>query len=89
MQHVIWLSCTCENSDINPQRRKKSTLPQESQLDRLRDNIPRQAAKALFGVCEMTKAWKLLESLYGDKNLIANKLKSQLKNLKSESEGIA
>jgi hypothetical protein len=41
-----------------------------------------QAAKALFGESEMPKAWKLLESLYGDKDLIANKLKSQLKNIK-------
>ena len=63
-----------------------ANLPQESELDRLRDNIPSQAAKALFGVCEMSKAWKLLESLYGDKNLIANKLKSQLKNIKIKAK---
>ena len=30
----------------------------------------------------MSKAWKILESLYGDKDLIANKLKSQIKNIK-------
>ena len=63
-----------------------ANLPQESDLDRLRDNIPNQAAKALFGESEMSKAWKLLESLYGDKNLIANKLKSQLKNIKIKAK---
>ena len=29
----------------------------------------------------MANAWKILENLYGDKDLIANKLKSQLKNI--------
>ena len=52
-----------------------ANLPPESDLDRLRDCIPVQAAKALFGESEMMKAWKLLENLYGDKDLIANKLK--------------
>ena len=57
-------------------------MPPETELDRLRENIPAQAAKALFGETIMAKAWKLLESLYGDKDLIANKLKQQLKNMK-------
>ena len=30
----------------------------------------------------MPKAWKVLENLYGDKDLIANILKNQLKNVK-------
>ena len=63
-----------------------ANLPSESELDRLRDSIPVQAAKALFGESEMPKAWKLLESLYGDKDLIANKLKSQLKNIKIKAK---
>jgi hypothetical protein len=63
-----------------------ANLPSESELDRLRDNIPVQAAKALFGESEMSKAWKLLENLYGDKDLIANKLKSQLKNIKIKAK---
>ena len=57
-------------------------LPPETELDRLRENIPSQAAKALFGETIMAKAWKVLESLYGDKDLIANKLKKQLKGIK-------
>ena len=57
-------------------------LPPESELDRLRENIPTQASKALFGEKEMKTAWKILENLYGDKDIIANKLKAQLKNIK-------
>ena len=57
-------------------------MPPETELDRLRENIPSQAAKALFGETVMAKAWKVLESLYGDKDLIANKLKKQLKGIK-------
>ena len=60
----------------------KANLPPESELDRLRENIPSQASKALFGESTMAKAWKILESLYGDKDMIANLLKTQLKNIK-------
>ena len=63
-----------------------ANLPSESELDRLRDNVPVQAAKALFGESDMAKAWKLLEGLYGDKDLIANKLKSQLKNIRIKAK---
>ena len=59
----------------------KANLPQECELDRLRESIPAQAAKALFGESDMARAWKILESLYGDKDLIANMLKNQLKNI--------
>ena len=59
-----------------------ANLPPESELDRLRESIPIQASKALFGEKDMSKAWRILESLYGDKDLIANKLKSQIKNIK-------
>ena len=60
----------------------KANLPAESELDRLRESVPVQAAKALFGENDMSKAWKILEGLYGDKDLIANMLKKQLKNMK-------
>ena len=30
----------------------------------------------------MSEAWKVLENLYGDKDLLANILKNQLKNVK-------
>ena len=48
----------------------KAGLPPEAELDRLRENIPVQAAKALYGESDMGKAWKVLENLYGDKDLI-------------------
>ena len=59
-----------------------ANLPAQAELDRLRENVPAQASKALFGESEMSKAWKILENLYGDKDLIANILKQQLKNVK-------
>ena len=59
-------------------------LPAESELDRLRENIPVQAAKALYGETDMSKAWRVLENLYGDSDLIANILKNQLKTIKSK-----
>ena len=68
-------------SQVTPAR-----LPAESELDRLRENIPQQAAKALFGEKEMSKAWKILENLYGDKDLIANELKLQLKTIKVQAK---
>ena len=61
-----------------------ANLPPESELDRLRDSIPAQASKALFGESCMKSAWKILENLYGDKDLIANKLKTQLKSIKGK-----
>ena len=58
-----------------------ANLPPESELDRLRDNVPLQATKALYGESSMEKAWKILENLYGDKDLIINKLKNHLKSI--------
>ena len=63
-----------------------ANLPAESELDRLRDNVPLQATKALYGESSMEKAWKILENLYGDKDLIINKLKNQLKSIKSQNK---
>ena len=57
-------------------------LSAESELDRLRDHVPGQAAKALYGETAMAGAWKVLDKLYGDKDLVANKLKIQLKSIK-------
>ena len=62
----------------------KANLPAESKLDRLRESVPAQASKALFGESDMNKAWRILEGLYGDKDLIANMLKTQLKGIKSK-----
>ena len=59
-----------------------ANLSAESELDRLKDNVPSSAAKTLFGEVSMEGAWKILDKMYGNKTLIANKLKSQLKNVK-------
>ena len=61
-------------------------LSEDSELDRLRDHIPSQAAKALYGETSMAGAWAVLEKLYGNKDLIASKLKQQLKSIKPKGK---
>ena len=56
-------------------------LGAEAELDRLRDNVPDQAKKMLIGEKSMDTAWKILTKLYGNKTMIANKLKNKLKNI--------
>ena len=63
-----------------------ANLLAEQELDRLRDCVPSQASKALFGCNTMRKAWDILEKLYGDKDLIASLLKTQLKSIKAKSK---
>jgi hypothetical protein len=64
----------------------KAGLSAEGELDRLRDHVPVQAAKALYGETTMAGAWRILEKLYGDKDLITNKLKIQLKSIKPKGK---
>ena len=52
------------------------------ELDRLKDNVPIQASKALYGTTTIDAAWGVLNKLYGDKYLNANELEGQLKNIK-------
>ena len=59
----------------------KAKLGQEAELDRLRENVPQEAAKMLVGETTISGAWKTLSSLYGNKTLLANKLKSKLKTI--------
>ena len=61
----------------------KANLSPEGELDRLRDNVPAQASKMLFGEVTMTGAWSILDKLFGNKTIIANKLKTQLKEIKT------
>ena len=58
----------------------------ESELDRLGDNVPGQAGRALYGETTLSGAWKILDQLYGDKGLLANKLKNQLKSIKPKGK---
>ena len=60
----------------------KAGLNPDSELDRLRDHVPARVARALYGETTMAGAWNVLDKLYGDKDLVANKLKVQLKNIK-------
>ena len=65
----------------------KAKFSQEAELDRLRENVPEEAAKMLVGETTIAGAWKIMNSLYGNKTLLANKLKSKLKNISvSEKE---
>ena len=64
----------------------KANLSAESELDRLRDHVPDQAAKSLYGETTLAGAWKVLDKLYGDKDLIASKLKIQLKSIKPKGK---
>ena len=58
-----------------------ANLPEEAEVDRLRDAMPRQAKEMLVGIHRKAKAWEILNKRYGDKDLIATKLKNELKNL--------
>ena len=62
----------------------KAGLPEESELDKLRDAVPRQAKDMLFGVTQLVEAWKVLDQRYGNKDVISRKLKDQLKNIVCE-----
>ena len=56
-------------------------LPEEAEIDRLRDSMPKDAKEMLTGVIKLTKAWEILTKRFGDKDLIATKLKNELKAL--------
>ena len=55
--------------------------PPEFELDRIKENIPEQARKKLFDVHSLTKAWDILDHLYGDTKLISQKLKNKMRSL--------
>ena len=59
---------------------------QESELDRLRDHIPKDAKTLLCGCVDLKKAWELLTEMYGNTDLLAGTLKKRLKNLKYPGE---
>ena len=64
----------------------KANLPEESEIDKLRDAIPVDAKDLLYGVKSMDESWKILDKRFGDSRIIAMKLKSQLKAIKSEGK---
>ena len=58
-----------------------ANLPEEAELDRLRDSLTKDIRDMLTGIKTLNKAWQILEKRFGDKELIATSLKNQLKNL--------
>ena len=56
-------------------------LPEEAEIDRLREAIPKEAEEMLIGVTKLNKAWEILKKRYGNEDLIAVKLKNDLKSL--------
>ena len=64
----------------------KAFLPEEAELDKLKDALPKDAKDQLYGVLTLADAWKILTQRYGDKILISKKLKSQLKSVQCRQE---
>ena len=58
-------------------------LEEGSELDRLRDNVPEDAKKMLVGEKSLVNAWKILTKMFGNKTMLANKLKTKLKGITS------
>ena len=64
----------------------KANLPEVAEIERLKENIPVEARDLLYGVEDKTKAWEILDKRYGYVNLIAKKLKTQLKSIQQEGK---
>ena len=58
-----------------------ANLPDETEIDRLRDPLPANAKDMLMGITKEIKAWETLNQRFGDKELISTKLKAELKGL--------
>ena len=64
----------------------KANLPEESEVDKLRDCIPADARDQLYGVTTTAKCWEILDKRFGDPRIISMKLKQQLKSIRSEGK---
>ena len=64
----------------------KANLPEESEVDKLKDSIPSDAGDQLYGVTTTAKCWEILDKRFGDPRIISMKLKQQLKSIKSEGK---
>ena len=64
-------------------------LVEQEELDHLRDNVPESAKKMLTGEKSLESAWKILTKLFGNKTMLANKLKAKLKNVKVSGREIS
>ena len=63
-----------------------ASLPIEAELDKLRDALPKSAKDQLCGCKTLVEAWSILDKRYGNPDLIAKKLKDQLKTVKPEGK---
>ena len=61
-------------------------LLDEAEVDRLKEALPENVKEMLTGVHKMSKAWEILNKRFGDKELIATKLKNELKGLDFSEE---
>jgi len=48
----------------------KAGLPEETELDKLRDSLLKQGKDMLYGVTTLEEAWKILGHRFGKKDLI-------------------
>ena len=63
---------------------KPANLPEESELVKLRDAVPKLAKDQLLGCRSMAEAWAILDKRFGNADLLAKKLKDKLKNITAE-----
>ena len=61
-----------------------ANLPAESELDKLRDAVPKLAKDQLLGCSSMAEAWGILDKRFGNTDLLAKKLKDKLKNITAD-----
>ena len=64
----------------------KAGLPEESEVDKLKDAVTKEGKDTLFGTTNMDEAWKRLDKIFGDPRIISSKLKTDLKNVKGEGK---
>ena len=64
----------------------KANLPEEPEIDKLRDSLPNDANEQLYGVSTMAKVWSILDKRFRDPKIIFIKLKTQLKSIKAEGQ---
>ena len=62
----------------------KAKLPEVAEIERLKECIPNDAKEQLYAIETVNEAWEILDKRYGDSNLIAKKLKGQLKSIQPE-----
>lgn len=60
----------------------KCRLAEDLELDRLKDSLNPEARRAIYSMYTLEEAWRKLDMRYGNKSLISEKLKIELKSMK-------